>query len=138
MAQCNYREHFDGNIQCEPFAEIARLGENCENATCEDGTSCFRKEGQKDKFCKRLINPGYNGCAEPYASCLQGNVCINNRCEKGVDRGGVVGVKEGKRRGFWDRCFSEEEDMFYTIAPMLVIGFLIFILGVMYGLLFMR
>lgn len=136
MSLCTYRGSWGGGIQCEPFAEIARLGENCENATCEDGTTCFRKEGQKEKFCKRMVNPGYYGCAEPYASCVQGNVCIANRCEKGVDRGGVVAI--GKKKPWWSHCFADEEDMFYMLAPMLVIGFLVFVLGVLYGLLFMR
>lgn len=118
----------------EAFADIARLGQNCENATCEDGTTCFRKEGQREKYCKILINPGFRGCAAPHASCLQGNVCINDRCERGYER--PVSVVTKVRKYPWWRKKRFEDDMFYTIAPMLVVGFLVFMIGILYALLF--
>lgn len=126
-----------GGAQCEPFADMAKLGENCENATCYEGT-CFRKEGQTNKYCKRLINPGTTGCDETHTECLQGNICIKNRCDIGYDRTVDVNVKVKKYR---DRDVNilqwQREDMFYNLAPMLIVGFLIFLMGIMYCLIFL-
>ena len=127
-------------VQCEPFADMARLGEVCENATCYEGT-CFRKLGEKIKRCRRLVNPGMKGCNAPFASCLQGNVCVNNTCQKGYERPVDVKVVERKKVvkvPWWKERRWRHEDMFYNLAPMLIVVFLVFLIGIMYGMLFMK
>lgn len=135
---CKLRNAHGGGPQCEPFAEMAKLGENCESATCYEGT-CFRKIGQKEKFCKKLVNPGTDGCFEKNAECVQGNVCVANRCQRGYERGVDVDVKV-RRHLFpeWRVAQWKHEDMFYNLAPMLIAGFLLFILGIMYSMLFLK
>lgn len=125
--------------QCEPFADMARLGEVCENATCYEGT-CFRKLGEKTKRCRRLVNPGMKGCDAPFASCLQGNVCVKNTCQKGYERPVDVKVVEKKvvNVPWWQERRWRREDMFYNLAPMLIVVFLVFLIGIMYGMLFMK
>lgn len=134
---CMYNHAHVGGPQCEPFAEMAKLGENCEDATCYEGT-CFRKYGQKNKYCKKLVNPGMYGCFKENTECVQGNVCVANRCERGVERTVDVDVKV-KRNWFpdWKVVQWKNEDLFYNLAPMLIVGFLLFIIGIMYCMLFL-
>lgn len=71
----------NGDLLCkEQFANMAKLGENCNDATCDDGI-CFRKEDDKDSYCKYVLPKGKFGCdKEEHTVCSQGLTCSKNKC----------------------------------------------------------
>jgi hypothetical protein len=66
--------------QHEAFANIAKLGEKCNNATCEDNTTCFRKGNAEDQYCMTVVKTGEKGCSEKHHTCTQNNKCIDDTC----------------------------------------------------------
>jgi hypothetical protein len=56
------------------------LGDNCTSKTCRVGT-CYRKEGDKDAFCKNVLWKNQLGCKlEKHTECKQGLACVDNKC----------------------------------------------------------
>lgn len=77
----------NGDLICkEQFANMAKLGEKCNDATCEDGI-CFRqKDTDENSYCKYVLSKGKYGChKEDDTVCSQGLTCVRNKCVFGKD-----------------------------------------------------
>lgn len=70
-------------VSFEQFANIAKLGEACDDATCEKGSTCFTKEGETKEFCQKVLWEKGTGCASQANNvCMQGLNCSNDVCVK--------------------------------------------------------
>jgi hypothetical protein len=77
----------NGDLICkEQFANMAKLGEKCNDATCEDGI-CFRdKDTDENSYCKYVLSKGKYGCdKEDDTVCSKGLTCVRNKCVFGKD-----------------------------------------------------
>lgn len=64
----------------EGFADMAALGEKCNNATCSKGI-CFREKNSPDAFCKNVLFTNQIGCSTTeHSTCVQGLNCVNDTC----------------------------------------------------------
>lgn len=64
----------------EGFADMAALGEKCNNATCSKGT-CFKDKNSTDSYCKNVMFANQVGCSTTeHSTCVQGLDCIDNTC----------------------------------------------------------
>lgn len=77
----NCQKKTNEQFASEPFADMAQLGENCTNRTCEDGT-CFRREGEKEFYCRKVLYENEYGCSS-FANtvCVQGLSCKQDQCK---------------------------------------------------------
>lgn len=72
-------------VSFEQFANIAKLGESCDDATCERGSTCFTKEGETNEFCRKVLWQNETGCAsQANHVCMQGLNCTNDVCIRGT------------------------------------------------------
>lgn len=70
-------------VSFEQFANIAKLGEACDNATCEKGSTCFTKKGETKEFCKKVLWANETGCeSQANNECMQGLNCTGDVCVK--------------------------------------------------------
>lgn len=68
-------------VSFEQFANIAKLGEACEDATCEKGSTCFTKKGETTEFCKKVLWANETGCeSQANNECMQGLNCSGDVC----------------------------------------------------------
>lgn len=64
----------------EGFADMAALGEKCNNTTCSKGI-CFREKNSPDAFCKNVLFTNQIGCSTTeHSTCVQGLNCVNDTC----------------------------------------------------------
>lgn len=64
----------------EGFADMAALGEKCNNATCSKGV-CFKEKNSPDAFCKNVLFTNQMGCATTeHSACVQGLNCVDDTC----------------------------------------------------------
>jgi hypothetical protein len=64
----------------EAYANLARLGENCEQSSCAEGV-CFRRDDQ-EAVCTRVLWTGQTGCDSPHTMCSHGNTCFEDTCAR--------------------------------------------------------
>ena len=74
-------DKYSKEVNYEHYANMAKLGEPCDDATCERGSTCFSKAGETNKFCKIVLWPNSKGCAsQANNECMQGLKCTNDVC----------------------------------------------------------
>lgn len=69
---------FEADSENEHYANLATLGENCENRTCTTGV-CFRHPNNT-ATCTRMVWGGQTGCARTNYACVAGLDCVADTC----------------------------------------------------------
>jgi hypothetical protein len=77
--QDHVRENYENATEVTKDSRVV-LGDNCNDKICKEGT-CYRKEGDKDAFCKNVLWKDQIGCKDmKNTECTQGLTCVDNKC----------------------------------------------------------